>query len=160
MIKKVRVYNAGFGDCFLLYGENYKLLVDAGTATIKNSKDIIDDINLENKNGIYGMLTHFHEDHYKWFEKLKSDSFNVFYLPDFFSDIEIKFQLCALTFLSKKSNMYKFAHQLLLLIPNLLKNKIIKNNGEVHFVKAFDLIVDNIEILWPQRSGNHDIKKY
>ncbi|MBA4685515.1 MAG: hypothetical protein H2184_00025 [Candidatus Galacturonibacter soehngenii] len=167
MIDKIRVYNAGFGDCFLVYGTtdknnlSFKLLVDAGTATpsATNEIDIIKDINTESGKGIYGMLTHFHEDHYKWFEKLKRDSFDVFYLPNFFTDMEIKFQLLALTFLSRRSAIYEFAHQLLLIVPNLLHNNIIKNNGEVHFVKLYDRIVDDIEILWPESRRNPNMEE-
>lgn len=160
MINSIRVYNVGFGDCFLLKIGEKKILVDAGTKKLDNKikTDIIKDINSEAINGMYGVITHFHVDHYNLLCKLKHNTFTEFYLPNFFTEKEIKLELYVMAILGKNSEAHKFAANLLLTIPELVGSGIIKNGKSIRFVKKGNHILGNIEVLWPDyvHGGNID----
>ena len=151
MIDKIRVYNVGFGDSFILYGKKCRILVDCGTT--KQGKvifsNIIKDINNELSGKTAGLLTHFHKDHYSGIEQLKKDAFDTFYLPNFFTKEEITIQLYAIALLGRRTNAYRFAYSLLSIIPKLINKNIVKTGGTIKFVKQGDKIVNNIEVLWP-----------
>lgn len=158
MIDRIRVYNVGFGDSFLLFDEShrYKMMVDCGSATPSSCQiqTITTDLSLElsnpNSTTSIGMVTHFHSDHCNQILNLQKDLFDEFCLPNFFSRQEIKFFLIAAAYLGKRSPLHQFAVQLLQLIPGLVKNQILKPSCKIHFVKRGDTICDNIKILWPE----------
>lgn len=151
MISKIRVYNVGFVDSFILYGHECKLLVDCGTSKLGKVvfANIIKDIDNELSGKTTGLLTHFHKAHYSGIEQLKKDAFDTFYLPNFFTKEEIIIQLYTIALLRRRTNAYRFAYNLLSIIPKLINKNIVKTGGTIKFAKQGDKIVNNIEVLWP-----------
>ncbi|MDO4298543.1 MAG: MBL fold metallo-hydrolase [Lachnospiraceae bacterium] len=95
-MKRIRMYNVGFGDCFCLRDRKSSLLVDFGTSNKKignRMRDdvferIISDLSTITKKNL--LLTHFHPDHmsgllYMMGRKHSGKEFGVVYLPDVFS---------------------------------------------------------------------------
>lgn len=151
-VKKISVYDVGFGDCSLLELDSCNLLVDCGGNIATNKKKFIKDDILNSCIGkaLECVITHFHSDHYNIISLFPANTFDAFYAPNFFSKIEIKIQLYALLLLSNASSSYLMAKSMLELIPNLVNKGIIKSNAWIQFVKKGDYINEkNLEVLWP-----------
>lgn len=96
-MKKIRMYNVGFGDCFCLRDRKSSLLVDFGTSNKKIGKkqrdevfdQVILDLSTIPKKNL--LLSHFHPDHlsgllYMRNQKEQAGEFRTIYLPDVFSN--------------------------------------------------------------------------
>ncbi len=153
-VKKIDVYNVGFGDCSLMELEQCNLLVDCGGSIDRNQKEQIknDIINSSKNKNLECIITHFHEDHYNFLNTFPSNSLSAIYAPNFFSHNEIKTQLYILLLLSKNSESYYLALKMLNFIPNIISLGIIKPNALVHFVRKGDYINKSMEVLWPDLS--------
>lgn len=101
------MYNVGFGDCFCIRDRKSSLLVDFGAANSKIEGRprrevfdvIISDLTTIRKKNL--LLTHFHPDHVSgllYMMRYRRDAyeFEKIYLPDVFSDPEMKYTLTLL----------------------------------------------------------------
>lgn len=101
------MYNVGFGDCFCIRDRKSSLLVDFGAANSKIEGKprrevfdvIISDLTTIRKKNL--LLTHFHPDHVSgllYMMRYRRDAyeFEKIYLPDVFSDPEMKYTLTLL----------------------------------------------------------------
>lgn len=99
-MKRIRMYNVGFGDCFCLRERKSSLLVDFGTSNKKIGKrlrdevfdQVISDLSTIPKKNL--LLSHFHPDHlsgllYMMKKKTQAGEFGMIYLPDVFSGPEM-----------------------------------------------------------------------
>ncbi len=86
MINYIKVFNAAFGDCFIIDDNSFKLLIDCGSMTNERKKIVtkLVDEELSCEKEKYGILTHFHRDHYIYLRELKT-KFSKFYCPNFIS---------------------------------------------------------------------------
>lgn len=104
---RIRMYNVGFGDCFCIRDRKSSLLVDFGAANSKIEGRprrevfdvIISDLTTIRKKNL--LLTHFHPDHVSgllYMMRYRRDAyeFEKIYLPDVFSDPEMKYTLTLL----------------------------------------------------------------
>ena len=104
---RIRMYNVGFGDCFCIRDRKSSLLVDFGAANSKIEGRprrevfdvIISDLTTIRKKNL--LLTHFHPDHVSgllYMMRYRRDAyeFEKIYLPDVFSDPEMKYRLTLL----------------------------------------------------------------
>ena len=104
---RIRMYNVGFGDCFCIRDRKSSLLVDFGAANSKIEGRprrevfdvIISDLTTIRKKNL--LLTHFHPDHVSgllYMMRYRRDAyeFEKIYLPDVFSDPEMKYTLALL----------------------------------------------------------------
>ena len=104
---RIRMYNVGFGDCFCIRDRKSSLLVDFGAANSKIEGRprrevfdvIISDLTTIRKKNL--LLTHFHPDHVSgllYMMRYRRDAyeFEKVYLPDVFSDPEMKYTLTLL----------------------------------------------------------------
>lgn len=104
---RIRMYNVGFGDCFCIRDRKSSLLVDFGAANSKIEGRprrevfdvIISDLTTICKKNL--LLTHFHPDHVSgllYMMRYRRDAyeFEKIYLPDVFSDPEMKYTLTLL----------------------------------------------------------------
>ncbi len=101
------MYNVGFGDCFCIRDRKSSLLVDFGAANSKIEGRprrevfdvIISDLTTIRRKNL--LLTHFHPDHVSgllYMMRYRRDAyeFEKIYLPDVFSDPEMKYTLTLL----------------------------------------------------------------
>ena len=115
---RIRMYNVGFGDCFCIRDRKSSLLVDFGAANSKIEGRprrevfdvIISDLTTIRKKNL--LLTHFHPDHVSgllYMMRYRRDAyeFEKIYLPDVFSDPEMKYTLTLLLLadVTKKANL-------------------------------------------------------
>ena len=104
---RIRMYNVGFGDCFCIRDRKGSLLVDFGAVNSKIEGRprrevfdvIISDLTTIRKKNL--LLTHFHPDHVSgllYMMRYRRDAyeFEKIYLPDVFSDPEMKYTLTLL----------------------------------------------------------------
>ena len=104
---RIRMYNVGFGDCFCIRDRKSSLLVDFGAANSKIEGRprrevfdvIISDLTTISRKNL--LLTHFHPDHVSgllYMMRYRRDAyeFEKIYLPDVFSDPEMKYTLTLL----------------------------------------------------------------
>lgn len=142
--RNLRMYNMGFGDCFVIYDDNENLMVDFGSihsekALLKRHPNIFTHIDeyFYNNNSIHSLLiTHFHEDHYKFVSKLRDDSLDKIYMRNIYSSSsQIKLNILALIYFSKTSKIWKTAYDILTATSLVGKGKF---NCEYHFVKEKD----------------------
>lgn len=161
-IKQITVYNVGFGDCLKMQLDNNKhILLDCGGNIVNSKKEKIkNDILDSQKSGVNLIISHFHSDHYNILQLFEAETVDVLYIPNFFSQNEIKLLLYLLLVQSSKSNIYLFALELLMLIPNVVfskkaKKSIIKKNGCIIFVKKGDTILDEFNVLWPMVNNDN-----
>lgn len=154
---KIRMYNVGFGDCFLLSQNHQHLLVDFGSDTHKNFKEIAQNLLDECKEDTVSvLLSHFHLDHLNGIiatdclEKLNIDKV---YLPDLFqmkkSGNRLNyFQIVMLEDIFR--NVF-LSHRPKISMYELLL-KMMKANTVVEFVQCghhFEFAKETYEVLWP-----------
>ena len=157
------MYNVGFGDAFLLKGDDYSAILDCGSVSAKNIgidlSVVVNDMRKHFvKDNNYLVVSHFHEDHYKGVKFLQKDEIDKIVVPNFFSKSNIKMSLYALRLFSKKSAAYYFAYNLLTMLPNLINNHIIKDGGSVEFVSAGENILDGrFRVVWPDRKKYYEL---
>ena len=157
-IKKINVYNVGFGDCCLCENEEALMLVDCGTK--RNNAFFIDTINKldakftkdDNKEK-YMVLTHLHEDHYNGIKNLNpSIVFDKIYLPNYISTMSLKILGAALI----ESSSNRIIKQVIniLKIPQLFSKRI---NGRtiIYLLSEKDCFINrlgNFDILLPLKT--------
>lgn len=165
-IKQLTVYNVYFGDCIDIELDNKeKLLVDCGSNFLGEKlksyfKNIADDIMKNHNNNVKIVVTHFHEDHYNILKYFSESSIEEIYIPNFFTEEEIKLEFFTLLQKAEDNLIYQNAKKMLKLIPNLVLEKseqgksILKSKAMITFVKREDPISDDFTTLWP------NIKEY
>ncbi len=157
MLQSINVLNVGFGDSSILSGlkfdDEYKVLVDCGSKHRCDHR-IINFINNDfaNKKS-FGILSHFHSDHYKYIPKL-NPIFDEFYLPNYLNVQNISIQLK--TFLLIKSDSeIKQAAKAMLCLEKI--SRCLKPNGKLIFVSSSQQkkthIIDNYRVLWPLKDN-------
>ena len=93
----IKMYNAYFGDCFVIENNNSNLVVDYGTRSdsnpiYKSVDDVLDGIanDLDKYSEKQLLITHFHYDHISGLTKLYSDSrrmmFEKVYIPNIWNN--------------------------------------------------------------------------
>lgn len=161
------VFNAGFGDCFLLRNGNQGILVDCGSNNYDKDKKkkVAEDIqqfcrdNCINLSSI--VITHFHKDHYNILKFLAGASISTLYIPSFSSFDEIKLEFLQLMIQPRKSSYFKRANEILILLPSLLKLPIYDSKLIIECVKKGDRIdsmPDPYTVLWPDVKKTFDPK--
>ena len=134
---RIRMYNVGFGDCFCIRDRKSSLLVDFGAANSKIEGRprrevfdvIISDLTTIRKKNL--LLTHFHPDHVSgllYMMRYRRDAyeFGKIYLPDVFSDPEMKYTLTLLLLadVTKKASLPGRRVSLLALAEALCARKV------------------------------------
>ena len=134
---RIRMYNVGFGDCFCIRDRKSSLLVDFGAANSKIEGRprrevfdvIISDLTTIRKKNL--LLTHFHPDHVSgllYMMRYRRDAyeFEKIYLPDVFSDPEMKYTLTLLLLadVTKKASLPGRRVSLLALAEALCARKV------------------------------------
>lgn len=155
------MYNCGFGDCFLIYDKtdtnNSCILLDGGS--IKNvsnnqKKQIILDIERELKRSKtnYGIITHFHSDHYNYVKKLPPKIFDEYFFPNlyFCKDI-VKLNLYTYLGCNINDEIRHFALNMLTFC-NLLPK--LKDNGKINLLMYNANFLNTYEVLWPDMKLN------
>ena len=159
MVKSIDVINVGFGDSAIISGynhEEYKVLVDCGSKHRYNQQ-IIDLVNneLSNKKS-FGILSHFHDDHYKFIPKLNK-LFDEFYLPNYLNTQTISIQLKTYLLIRNNSSIKK-ASEAMVRLDKI--TKCLKPNGKLIFVSSKKqkptTILDDFRVLWPVKEDNTD----
>lgn len=108
--------NMGFGDCFVVNKNNYKLLVDCGTKYKRKYKNSlvcvdsdVDEILITRLDIDEILITHFHADHYNCIADIKFSNLKKIYLPPlFYKDKYYLSIFVLLSLISKKTDFYKF----------------------------------------------------
>lgn len=131
------MYNVGFGDCFCIRDRKGSLLVDFGAVNSKIEGRprrevfdvIISDLTTIRKKNL--LLTHFHPDHVSgllYMMRYRRDAyeFEKIYLPDVFSDPEMKYTLTLLLLadVTKKASLPGRRVSLLALAEALCARKV------------------------------------
>ena len=131
------MYNVGFGDCFCIRDRKGSLLVDFGAVNSKIEGRprrevfdvIISDLTTIRKKNL--LLTHFHPDHVSgllYMMRFRRDAyeFEKIYLPDVFSDPEMKYTLTLLLLadVTKKASLPGRRVSLLALAEALCARKV------------------------------------
>lgn len=134
---RIRMYNVGFGDCFCIRDRKGSLLVDFGAVNSKIEGRprrevfdvIISDLTTIRKKNL--LLTHFHPDHVSgllYMMRYRRDAyeFEKIYLPDVFSDPEMKYTLTLLLLadVTKKASLPGRRVSLLALAEALCARKV------------------------------------
>lgn len=134
---RIRMYNVGFGDCFCIRDRKSSLLVDFGAVNSKIEGRprrevfdvIISDLTTIRKKNL--LLTHFHPDHVSgllYMMRYRRDAyeFEKIYLPDVFSDPEMKYTLTLLLLadVTKKASLPGRRVSLLALAEALCARKV------------------------------------
>lgn len=134
---RIRMYNVGFGDCFCIRDRKGSLLVDFGAVNSKIEGRprrevfdvIISDLTTIRKKNL--LLTHFHPDHVSgllYMMRYRRDAyeFEKIYLPDVFSDPEMKYTLTLLLLadVTKKASLPGRRVSLLALAEALCTRKV------------------------------------
>lgn len=134
---RIRMYNVGFGDCFCIRDRKGSLLVDFGAVNSKIEGRprrevfdvIISDLTTIRKKNL--LLTHFHPDHvsgllYMMRYRRYAYEFEKIYLPDVFSDPEMKYTLTLLLLadVTKKASLPGRRVSLLALAEALCARKV------------------------------------
>ena len=132
---RIRMYNVGFGDCFCIRDRKGSLLVDFGAVNSKIEGRprrevfdvIISDLTTIRKKNL--LLTHFHPDHVSgllYMMRYRRDAyeFEKIYLPDVFSDPEMKYTLILLADVTKKASLPGRRVSLLALAEALCARKV------------------------------------
>lgn len=163
MLESIKVINVGFGDSFILNGnvskEKYKILVDCGT---KNSIDprVITLVNSSlSKTVSYGILSHFHDDHYKYLEKL-DPNVEEFFLPNYLSPLNVSILVKAYLLYRNNTSVRKDSETMLRLdkIASCInpKGKLtfisIKKNNPIQ-------IIDEYRVLSPVKENEKNKKE-
>ncbi|MBO6061176.1 MAG: hypothetical protein J6P98_03570, partial [Clostridia bacterium] len=159
MINKIDVYNVKFGDCIYLHMKDRGVLTDCGSksrSTLNRGRNkVLVDTMIE---GIMIsdpmrslVVTHFHDDHYNLVDRFPNNSFDKVFVPDFFTRYHIRIQLYVLLMAPINSSIYRFAKEMLELIPNI--SIAADDDAMVWFVKKGDNI-HGMEVLWPDPKEN------
>ena len=134
---RIRMYNVGFGVCFCIRDRKGSLLVDFGAVNSKIEGRprrevfdvIISDLTTIRKKNL--LLTHFHPDHVSgllYMMRYRRDAyeFEKIYLPDVFSDPEMKYTLTLLLLadVTKKASLPGRRVSLLALAEALCARKV------------------------------------
>lgn len=160
MVKSIDVINVGFGDSAIISGNNqmeeYKVLVDCGSKHRYNQQ-VIDLVNKEfSNNKSYGILSHFHDDHYKFIPKLNR-LFDEFYIPNYLNVQTISIQLKTYL-LIKNNSAIKKASEAMLRLDKIAK--CLKQSGSLIFVSSNQhkttTIIDDFRVLWPIKGKTLD----
>jgi beta-lactamase superfamily II metal-dependent hydrolase len=162
---KIKMYNVGFGDCFIIIDQDSdsSLLVDCGTIAFDNGyytsfNSLVDDLTIQelNHNYNYGLITHFHEDHFRGFREIANKNLQLFdaiYVPYVQTSVFIESAIYLYTFLTKQANAYKTSSNILNQIECLLK--IVKNENIISLYEGlhFNLGSNRFQVLWPPRNA-------
>ena len=152
MINYIKVFNVAFGDCFIIDENDFKLLIDCGSMTSERKNMVTQSVDAEMsvKKEKYGILSHFHKDHYKYLMDLKT-RFSNFYCPNFITKVDIGIFVMTLLLSSPQNQIYQDAKSFLEIakIP-----EIMDSNGIIFFVSTLTkrIINNNYRILWPPRN--------
>lgn len=156
MINYIKVFNVAFGDCFILDENDFKLLIDCGSMTSERKNMVIQSVDAEMsvQKEKYGILTHFHKDHYQYLMDLKT-KFSIFYCPNFITKVDIGIFVMTLLLSSPQNQIYQDAKAFLEIakIP-----EIMDPNGIIIFVSTLSksIINNNYRILWPPKNASQN----
>lgn len=164
----IRMYNVGFGDCFLLCDENENLLVDFGSDSPQVNLNSISDniVNSSDKKDLSILMTHFHTDHLNgfWDTPLSSEiEVKNIYIPDIFAMNETAgklsfLQLHVLGDIFESVTLQKrpvkiTLYTLLSWLTKLKSNIILLKRGD-----NFNIDSKEYQVLWPS-FGDMEIHK-
>jgi len=158
---EIRMYNVGFGDCFLIFDDTESLLIDFGSDTPSKYLHTVKNNIISHNVGkdLSVLLTHFHNDHINGFWETnvaKLKAIKKIYLPDIFEmnrhigREKINFlQLHILhdIFSSITLNKRPFTITLFSLLRSLTS---LRTN--IHFIKrgsVFSHFSKQYQVLWP-----------
>ena len=151
------MYNVGFGDCFCIRDRKSSLLVDFGAANSKIEgkprRDVFDviisDLTTIRKKNL--LLTHFHPDHVSgllYMMRYRRDAyeFEKIYLPDVFSEPEMKYTLALLLLadVTKKASLPGRRVSLFALAEALCARKV-----KIDLLSRGDEFEEKYTALWP-----------
>ena len=154
---RIRMYNVGFGDCFCIRDRKSSLLVDFGAANSKIEgkprRDVFDviisDLTTIRKKNL--LLTHFHPDHVSgllYMMRYRRDAyeFEKIYLPDVFSEPEMKYTLALLLLadVTKKASLPGRRVSLFALAEALCARKV-----KIDLLSRGDEFEEKYTALWP-----------
>lgn len=154
---RIRMYNVGFGDCFCIRDRKSSLLVDFGAANSKIEgkprRDVFDviisDLTTIRKKNL--LLTHFHPDHVSgllYMMRYRRDAyeFEKIYLPDVFSEPEMKYTLALLLLadVTKKASLPGRRVSLFALAEALCARKV-----KIDLLSRGDEFEEKYTVLWP-----------
>ena len=156
-MKKIRMYNVGFGDCFCLRDRKSSLLVDFGTSNKKIGKklrdevfdQVISDLSTIPKKSL--LLSHFHPDHlsgllYMMKKKHQAAEFRTVYLPDVFSQSEMTRILTLQILADLMNNSYLPGRQVSLAA---LVEMLCTSPCHVELLKRGMIFEEKYQALWP-----------
>lgn len=168
----LRMYNVGFGDCFVLTNNSEKMLIDCGSKNKDGVKkilnDLITDLNIAEKKKL--LITHFHTDHYSGVSELISKNifFNELYLPYIIDEtkdgnlIITEMAIYGYLFLKNTWEGNLLAKRIIGLIEDIPKilNGNIKNISflEKDTNNIFQISNKRYSVLWPPKPQNNSFK--
>ena len=156
-MKKIRMYNVGFGDCFCLRERKSSLLVDFGTSNKKIGNKLRDEVfdrvisdlsTMPRKNLL---LSHFHPDHlsgllYMMKKKDQAGEFHTIYLPDVFSQPQMTRILTIQIMADLMNGSYLPGRQVSLAA---LLETLCSSPCHICLLKRGDIFEGKYQTLWP-----------
>lgn len=158
--RNIKMFNCGFGDCFVINEGTTNFLVDCGGCEKQTKKDLPNILNnvlvsQNNEFSNYLLITHFHRDHYDIIEHLDDKiKFKNIYLRNIYSSSSfVKLTFLNLLLSACSSSRWQEALFSIFALNNLESR--LENNGHFIFVKEGDFIQvsgSNYKVLSPFNS--------